>query len=145
MGVAWHGYYLAWFEVGRTDLLRRQGVTYKELEADGLRLPVTRAQMTFLRPALYDDLLEIRTQVAEVRGARMRFDYEVHREGTAGPLATGTTEHAATDPQGRPRRLPEQLRRLLGVAEAKRVIGRERRIHSGASDSRSQARSRSDR
>ena len=60
MGVAWHGYYLAWFEVGRTDLLRRQGVTYKELEAGGLRLPVTRTQMTFLRPALYDDVLEIR-------------------------------------------------------------------------------------
>jgi acyl-CoA thioester hydrolase len=88
MGVAWHGYYLAWFEVGRTDLLRHQGVTYKELEAGGLRLPVTRTQMTFLRPALYDDLLEIRTEVAEVRGARMRFDYEVHREGTPGPLAT---------------------------------------------------------
>jgi acyl-CoA thioester hydrolase len=113
MGVAWHGYYLAWFEVGRTDLLRHQGVTYRELEAGGLRLPVIGTQMTFLRPALYDDLLEIRTEVAEVRGARMRFDYEVHREGTEGPLATGSTEHAATDPQGRPRRLPEPLRRLL--------------------------------
>jgi acyl-CoA thioester hydrolase len=113
MGVAWHGYYLAWFEVGRTDLLRGRGVTYRELEAGGLRLPVIGTQMTFLRPALYDDLLEIRTEVAEVRGARMRFDYQVHREGTAGPLATGTTEHAAVDRDGRPRRVPEELRRLL--------------------------------
>ena len=113
MGVAWHGHYLAWFEVGRTDLLRRQGVTYRELEADGLRLPVIGTRMTFLRPALYDDLLEIRTAVAEVRGARVRFDYEVHREGTSGPLATGATEHAAVDAGGRPRRLPEALRRLL--------------------------------
>jgi acyl-CoA thioester hydrolase len=113
MGVAWHGHYLAWFEVGRTDLLRRQGVTYRELEAGGLRLPVIGTQMSFLRPALYDDLLEIRTVVTEVRGARVRFDYEVHREGTEGPLATGTTEHAAVDGTGRPRRLPEDLRSLL--------------------------------
>ena len=113
MGVAWHGHYLAWFEVGRTDLLRRTGVTYRELEEGGLRLPVIGTQMSFLRPALYDDLLEIRTVVAEMRGARVRFDYEVHREGSAGPLATGATEHAAVDAQGRPRRLPQELRRLL--------------------------------
>jgi acyl-CoA thioester hydrolase len=113
MGVAWHGYYLAWFEVGRTDLLRRQGVTYRELEQGGLRLPVTSARLSFARPALYDDVLEIRTTVAEVRGARVRFEYEVHREGTHGPLATGATEHAAVDGRGRPRRLPEHVRKLL--------------------------------
>lgn len=113
MGIAWHGHYLAWFEVGRTDLLRHQGVTYRELEAGGLRLPVIGAEMKFLRPALYDDVLEIRTTLARMAGARVRFEYEVHREGTPGPLATGTTEHAAVDERGRPRRLPEGLRRLL--------------------------------
>ena len=56
MGVAWHGHYLAWFEVGRTDLLRTQGVTYRELEEGGLRLPVIDARLSFVRPALYDDL-----------------------------------------------------------------------------------------
>lgn len=113
MGVAWHGHYLAWFEVGRTDLLRREGVTYRELEAGGLRLPVIGTEVKFLRPALYDDLLEIRTTLAAMGGARVRFHYEVHRQGTAGPLATGTTEHAAVDVRGRPRRLPGDLRRLL--------------------------------
>lgn len=113
MGVAWHGHYLAWFEVGRTDLLRRQGVTYRELEEGGLRLPVIDARLSFVRPALYDDLLEIRTTVAEIRGARVRFEYEVRRDGTDGPLATGATEHAAVDGRGRPRRLPEGVRRLL--------------------------------
>jgi acyl-CoA thioester hydrolase len=113
MGVAWHGHYLAWFEVGRTDLLRGQGTTYRELEAGGLRLPVIGTEVKFLRPALYDDLLEIRTTLDRMGGARVRFHYEVHRDGTAGPLAVGSTEHAAVDGRGRPRRLPDALRRLL--------------------------------
>ena len=113
MGIAWHGDYLAWFEVGRTDLLRGCGCTYRELETQGLRLPVIEVQARFLRPAHYDDLLEIRTRLAGLAGARVSFEYEVHREGTDGPLATGSTSHAAVDLQGRPRRLPEELRRRL--------------------------------
>jgi acyl-CoA thioester hydrolase len=113
MGIAWHGEYLAWFEVGRTDLLRGCGCTYRELEAQGLRLPVIEVQARYLRPALYDDVLEIHTQLTDVRGARVTFDYEVRREGTEGPLATGSTSHAAIDLRGRPRRLPEDLRRRL--------------------------------
>jgi acyl-CoA thioester hydrolase len=113
MGVAWHGEYLAWFEVGRTDLLRGCGCTYRELEAQGLRLPVIEVQARYLQPALYDDVLEIHTRLADVGGARVTFDYEVRREGTGGPLATGSTSHAAIDLRGRPRRIPEDLRRRL--------------------------------
>jgi acyl-CoA thioester hydrolase len=113
MGVAYHGDYFAWFEVGRTDLLRERGLTYRELESQGLRLPVIETSARFLKPALYDDILEIRTRLAELTGARVTFRYEVHREGDGGLLATATTSHAAVDPQGRPRRLPEDLRRRL--------------------------------
>jgi len=113
MGVAWHGEYFAWFEVGRTDLLRQRGCTYRELEERGLRLPVVEAQARYRRPVFYDDLLEIRTRVTRLQGARVDFAYEVHREDTQGPLATGATAHAALDPRGRPRRLPEDLRRRL--------------------------------
>jgi acyl-CoA thioester hydrolase len=113
MGVAYHGNYFAWFEVGRTDLLRNHGLTYKDLEAQDLRLPVILAQARFVRPALYDDVLEIKTEVTALSGARVSFAYEVRR-GDDGVLATGTTSHAAVDGRGRPRRLPEQLRRLLG-------------------------------
>jgi acyl-CoA thioester hydrolase len=113
MGIAWHGEYLAWFEVGRTDLLRGCGCTYRELEAQGLRLPVIEVQARYLRPALYDDVLEIHTRLTGVGGARVSFDYEVRREGTEGPLATGSTSHAAIDLRGRPRRIPEDLRRRL--------------------------------
>jgi len=113
MGVAWHGEYFAWFEVARTDLLRSRGYTYRQLEEEGLRLPVVEAQARFLRPAVYDDVLEISTRVSEIRGARVAFEYEVFREGSDTPLAMGSTSHAAMGRDGRPRRVPEELRRML--------------------------------
>lgn len=112
-GVAYHAGYFAWFEVGRTDLLRGEGLTYRELERDGLRLPVIEAHARFFRPALYDDVLEVRTRTAEVAGASIRFEYEVRRDDADAPLATGYTAHAAVDSSGRARRLPDALRRLL--------------------------------
>ncbi len=113
MGVAYHGGYFAWFEVGRTDLLRGHGVTYRELESRDVRLPVIETGARFLRPVLYDDMIEVRTRVSDVSGARLRFEYEIHREGTLGPLATAFTAHAAVNGQGRPRRLPADVLGLL--------------------------------
>jgi acyl-CoA thioester hydrolase len=113
MGVAWHGSYFAWFEVGRTDLLRERGMTYRELEQQDLFLPVIEARASYARPARYDDLLEIRTRVASHSGARVAFEYEVRSEAHAAALARGFTAHAAVDARGKPRRLPAELRRLL--------------------------------
>ncbi|MCM2254814.1 MAG: acyl-CoA thioesterase [Vicinamibacteria bacterium] len=113
MGVAWHGGYLAWFEVARTDLLRGFGTTYKEMEAQGLRLPVIAAQARYLKPALYDDVLNVTVRIAQLTRVRMAFDYEVRRDGEQVVLATGRTEHAVVDLRGRPCRLPEPLRQVL--------------------------------
>ena len=113
MGVAYHGDYFAWFEVGRTDLLRNRGLTYRELEAQGLRLPVIEAHARYIKPALYDDVIEVRTRVTSLTGVRIAFSYEVHRDGDAAPLATGSTSHAAVNAHGKPRRLPESVRSLL--------------------------------
>ena len=104
MGVAYHGGYFAWFEVGRTDLLRGRGLTYRDLEREGLRLPVIETHARLPPPG---------GRRHGIGGARVAFAYEVHREGTPGPIATGSTSHAAVDLQGRPRRLPEDLRRRL--------------------------------
>lgn len=113
MGFAWHGNFLAWFEVGRTDLLRHTGTTYRELEAKDVKLPVIEAHLRFLRPARYDDVLEIRTRVEAMSGARISFAYEVFRSGESEPLATGSTAHAAVDSGGRPHRLPPEIRSVL--------------------------------
>ena len=114
MGITYHGVYFVWFEVARVDYIRERGVTYRDLEEkEGLRLPVIDAQARYLKPAFYDDVLEVRTRMVELSGARITFEYEVHRDGTEGPLATGRTGHAAVDPKGKPRRFPEDLRRRL--------------------------------
>jgi acyl-CoA thioester hydrolase len=113
MGVAWHGSYFAWFEVGRTDLLRERGMTYRELERADVRLPVVDARAAYRRPALYDDVLQIHTRVAAHSGARISFEYDVRREDEPEPIATGFTAHVAVNGRGRPRRLPPDLVRLI--------------------------------
>jgi acyl-CoA thioester hydrolase len=113
MGVAHHREYFAWFEVGRTDLLRGLGLSYRELEQQGVRLPVIEAQARYFSPAHYDDELQIRTAVTALAGARVSFAYEVRRADTESCLAVGSTSHAAIDPNGRPRRLPTDLRSRL--------------------------------
>ena len=113
MGIAHHAEYFAWFEVGRTELLRAYGLTYRDLEERGVHFPVIGTEARFLRPAYYDDVLEVRTEIASLTGVRIAFLYEIHRDGTGGPLATGRTEHAAVDTHGRPRRLPADVRSRL--------------------------------
>jgi acyl-CoA thioester hydrolase len=113
MGIAWHGSYFAWFEVGRTDLLRERGMTYRELETQDLFLPVVEARAAYSRPARYDDELLVSTRVVSHSGARVAFEYAVRRDADEAPLATGFTAHAAVDGRGKPRRLPPALRRLL--------------------------------
>lgn len=113
MGIAHHAEYFAWFEVGRTELLRACGLPYRDLEQRGLRFPVIGTEARFLRPAYYDDVLEVRTELQSLTGARIAFRYEIHREGAPGPLATASTEHAAVDEKGRPRRMPDDVRERL--------------------------------
>jgi acyl-CoA thioester hydrolase len=113
MGIAHHAEYFAWFEVGRTELLRAHGLTYRDLEQRGVHFPVIGTEARFLRPAYYDDVLEVRTEVAALTGARISFRYEIHRDGAGAPIATARTEHAAVDAHGRPRRMPDDVRSRL--------------------------------
>lgn len=104
MGVVYHGNYLPWFEIGRTTLLREQGLPYRQLEEDGFRLPVLEVAVKYLRPAVYDDTVTIVTTLRERPLLRIRLDYEVYRGEEL--LATGSTVHAFIDRSGRPVRPP---------------------------------------
>ena len=115
MGVVYYANYLVWFEVGRTDLLRSSGWSYKEMEVEGYSLPVVEAHCQYRAPARYDDELEVRTLGALLSPVRLRFEYQVVRSADAVLLATGHTVHAALDASGRPRRLPERVRAVLHV------------------------------
>jgi acyl-CoA thioester hydrolase len=113
MGVVYYSNYFVWFEVGRTDLLRGNGWTYREMEADGVSLPVIEARCEYKLPARYDDDLEIRTTGTLVSPVRVAFSYEIVRPGDAQILATGQTVHASLDRSGRPCRLPDRVKELF--------------------------------
>lgn len=117
MGVAYHGDYFAWFDLGRTELLRARGLPYAELEKTGVRLTVTEAGCRYLAPARYDDTLRVRTELVAVRGVRLEFRYGVTRAADGARLAEGHTTLACIDATGRPRRLPALLARLLPSRE----------------------------
>ncbi len=114
MGLAHHMHYLAWFELGRTGLMRANGVSYADLERGGLLLPVARAELRYRRGARYDDRVEIRTRVSEVRSRSVAFAYEARSAPDGDLLATGVTVLVCTDPDMRPRRLPDEVTTILG-------------------------------
>jgi len=113
MGFAYYANYLRWFEIGRAELLRALGTSYRAVEGAGVWLPVIEARCRYHRPARYDDLVVIETGVAELRRAAVRFGYRVTREEGGELLAEGTTEHCFTDRAGRPVRPPAALAALL--------------------------------
>ena len=126
MGVVYYANYLVWFEVGRTEWLRETGWSYREMETDGVSLPVIEAHCEYRRAARYDDDIEIRTRATLLTPIRIRFDYEVWRQEEENALATGHTIHAALDTTGRPCRLPARVREILGssAVPATRAAGR---------------------
>lgn len=114
MGVVYHANYLPWFEIGRTQLLKELGVSYRKLEEEGYRLPVLEVAVKFFRPATYDDTIEIATLLEEKPLLRIRLRYEVRRGDEL--LATGSSVHAFLDRQNRPIRPPAWAAERLAAA-----------------------------
>ena len=113
MGVVYYANYLVWFEVARAEWLRRSGWTYREMEAEGLALPVIEAHCEYRQPTRYDDEVEIVAVAKLLTPARLRFDYEVRLVGAEPVHAAGHTVHAVLDGRGRPCRLPDRVREIL--------------------------------
>jgi acyl-CoA thioester hydrolase len=105
---------LEWFELGRTELIRRWGVPYAEMEARGLLLPVAEAHVKYLGRARYDDELRMTVSAGMPGRARLRFDVTIVRSGDGAPVAEGYTIHAITDSAGRPMRPPAWFLELIG-------------------------------
>jgi acyl-CoA thioester hydrolase len=98
MGVVYHANYFVWFEVGRVELLRQLGFSYREMEAqDGCGIAVIDARCRYKAPARYDDELLLRTQLTYVRESLIQFGYELLRAETGELLAEGDTTHVVVD------------------------------------------------
>lgn len=113
MGVVYYAHYLVWFEIGRTDWLRETGWNYREMEAEGLALPVIESHCEYKGGARYDDEIEIETRARRMSPLRIAFDYEVKRRGDRATLASGYTVHVTVDAAGRPTRLPARVKDLF--------------------------------
>jgi len=108
MQMAHHANYLIWFECARSAFCRARGIDYAQMERDGLILPLLEAHCRYLKPALYDDEVVVRSWVVACRHSLLRIRYEVRRGDDL--LATGETVQMLFDRvSGRPRRFPPEL------------------------------------
>ena len=107
MGLLHHANYFVYFEQGRTELLRKRGMTYRDMEDAGHLLVIVDLGCKFKRPAYYDDVLTLRTTVERVTHVKIVHKYEVLRDGLL--LAEGQSTLACVDREGRPQALPESL------------------------------------
>jgi len=114
MGVVYHSNYLIWFEVGRVELMRALGFEYKAMETeDDCHIVVADVHCRYEKPARYDELLRIRTRIAEWRNRIVKFSYEIFRDADNMLLATGDTTHIICGRNGRPKSLPPKYRDVL--------------------------------
>jgi acyl-CoA thioester hydrolase len=113
MGVAYHANYLIWCEIGRTDYIRQQQLSYAQMERDGLLLAVSEASVRFHASARYDDLVRVRCWVRELVSRRVTFGYAVERAATTELLATGETALISLTHQHTLTRIPEHVFELL--------------------------------
>lgn len=112
MRVVYHTNYIKWFEIGRTELLRSVGYPYARLEQEGIMLPVVECSCKYKSPAVYDDMLEIKAKISEMKSATISLDYEIRRKETGELLVTGMTKHAITDRNLKPVRLRDKNKGL---------------------------------
>jgi len=109
MGVAYHGHYLAWCEMARTEHMRRLGVRYRDLEERGVLLAVSEAHVRFAKSARYDDPLRVTAWLTEAASRRITFGYRVERVDDGVLLASAETSLVSVDRDGRPARLPAEV------------------------------------
>jgi len=109
MGLLHHANYLVYFEQARTELLRSQGLTYRDMEDQGFFLVITNVEVKFKSPARYDDVLTVKTTVARSTQVRIEHMYEVSCEGRA--IAEGKTTLACVDRNGKLQALPDWFRK----------------------------------
>ena len=118
MGVVYYGNYPQYLELGRVEWLRAIGLTYKEMEAEGIMMPVVSLQIQYKKPALYDELITIRTKLKDLPSTKIEFDYEILNE-KGELLSTANTILVFVDAKTfRPIRCPEKvLDLIIGASE----------------------------
>ncbi|WP_456440285.1 acyl-CoA thioesterase [Psychroserpens sp.] len=115
MGIVYHGNYAQYFEIGRTEWLRKMGFSYKQMEEDGIMLPVISLSINYKKSACYDDLIKVKTKLVNKPTAKIEFEYEILNENNE-ILTTGNSVLVFMDiNKNRPTRCPEYILDQLRV------------------------------
>lgn len=113
MKFVYYGNYAAYYEVGRVEILRKLGMSYKSLEESGIMMPVLETHSFYHLPAKYDDLLTIKITIPKLPLVKIEFTYEIFQEDET-KIHTGSTTLAFVDMKtGKPRRAPEEMIKIL--------------------------------
>lgn len=117
MGVVYHSNHLIWFEVGRVELLRQLGFSYRDMERkDGCFIAVAEVKCRYRAPVYYDDEVVVRTRLRNVRESVVHFGYELVRADSGALLAEGETTHIVTDSKMKVAALPEKYLKVFREA-----------------------------
>jgi acyl-CoA thioester hydrolase len=120
MGVVYHSNHFVWFEVGRVELLRQLGFSYRDMEVqDGRFIAVAEAKCRYRAPAHYDEEILVRTRLLNVRESVVHFGYELRRAEDAALIAEGETTHIVTDANMKIAALPEKYLSVFRAAVGK--------------------------
>jgi acyl-CoA thioester hydrolase len=118
MGQAYYGNYFRWFEIGRSEMFRFLGLSYKEVEDHGIFLPVAEAHCKYTTPAKYDEVLVIETSVDPSIKAGIKFDYKIYHEDGKTLLAQGYTKHPCVNKDGKVVRPPAFIKKVINKTKA---------------------------
>lgn len=141
MGVVYHANYLNWFEIGRTEMIRQLGFTYRAMEEEGILLPVVDLDIQYKSPAHYDDLVTVFTRITTFTPLRIHYEYEVRRldeeerellvslangagELPGDKLVTGATRHVWVNRSWKPARLDKSVPKLYDALRSS-LLGRK--------------------
>jgi acyl-CoA thioester hydrolase len=121
MGVVYHSNHFIWFEIGRVELLRQLGFSYRDMESkDGRFIAVAEAKCRYRFPVRYDEEVLVRTQLLNVRDSVVHFGYELRRATDGALLAEGETTHIVTDSEMKVAALPQKYLQAFRAAVGKR-------------------------
>jgi len=116
MGIVYYGTYPQYFEIGRSEFMREKGFTYREFEEAGYFLVVTGIDIKYHNAATYDDLIKVRTSLAEVKSRGVTFHYEIFKDGLL--IVDGNTRHICVDRERKPIRIPADFMEVFKNASS---------------------------
>lgn len=119
MGIVYHSNYFRWFEAARGLYMRKRGRPYPITEKAGIQLPLVECGIRYVKPAMYDNLIEVKVWVSKISAVQIRFEYEMYHEEEL--LVRGFTQHASINGTARPTRFPTDLADVFNSAEVDQV------------------------